>query len=130
MNMNAKDFADQWVTAWNAHDIEKVLAHFHDHATFSSPFAKQIVPASGGKLHGKNAIRDYWTTGIRAIPDLHFTIEDVFAGIDHLVILYKNQKGVRVSEILRFDGDLVVEGHGTYPADIVNPTGSANRTQF
>lgn len=126
MHIDPKDFADQWLKAWNAHDIEGVLAHFHDDATFSSPFARQILPATGGKLRGKTAIRDYWTTGIRAIPDLHFTIEELFVGIDQLVILYKNQKGIRVSEILKFDGDLIVEGHGTYPPDVVNPTGSAS----
>lgn len=125
MNVDPKDFVTQWVEAWNAHDIEKVLGHFHDNAVFTSPFARRLLPESGGKLVGKGAIRDYWATGIRLIPDLHFTVEDVFVGIDHLVILYRNQKGVRVSEVLKFDGGLVVEGHGTYPPDAVNPTGSA-----
>ena len=107
MNINPKAFATEWAEAWNAHDIERVLAHFHDDAVFSSPFAGRIVPESGGRLVGKTAIRDYWTTGIRLIPNLHFTIEEVFVGIDHLVILYKNQNGVRVSELLKIEDGLV-----------------------
>ena len=124
MKIDPKAFAAEWAEAWNAHDIERVLAHFHDDAAFSSPFAGRIVPESGGRLSGKAAIRAYWTTGIRLIPNLHFTVEEVFVGIDHIVILYRNQNGVRVSELLRIEDGLVVEGHGTYPADIVNPTGA------
>jgi hypothetical protein len=25
-----QQFADDWVQAWNSHDVEAVLAHFHD----------------------------------------------------------------------------------------------------
>ncbi|MDI7774020.1 nuclear transport factor 2 family protein [Asticcacaulis sp. EMRT-3] len=108
-------FARDWADAWNTRDIERVLAHFHDDAIFTSPFAVRLLPDSGGKLQGKARIRDYWRAGLQALPDLHFTIETVFSGIDHVVILYRNQGGVRVSEVLKFDGDLVIEGHGTYP---------------
>lgn len=125
MHEDPTAFARQWAQAWNDRDIERVLSHFHDDACFTSPFARRIRPESGGRLQGKAAIRDYWTAGIKAIPDLRFTVEAVFAGIDHIVILYTNQKGVRVSEVLRFSGDLVIEGHGTYPPDVLNPTGAA-----
>jgi len=117
-------FAVAWAEAWNAHDVERVLSHFHEEASFSSPFVRRIFPDSDGRLHGKARIRDYWTAGVRMIPNLHFAVEAVFAGIDHVVILYRNQSGVRVSEVLRFDGGLVVEGHGTYPPDAINPTGA------
>ncbi len=114
MHTDPINFADTWVKAWNAHDIEAVLEHFHEDASFTSPFAKLIAPDSDGRLSGKTAIRAYWSEGLRRIPDLHFTIEDVFAGITHLTILYRNQKGMRVCEVLRFEGDKVIEGHGTY----------------
>jgi ketosteroid isomerase-like protein len=117
-------FATDWAAAWNARDIERVLAHFHDDATFTSPFAARIGMGDGGRVAGKAAIRAYWTKGIAAIPDLTFTVEQVFAGVDHIVILYSNQTGVRVSEVLKFAGDRVIEGHGTYPPDVLNPTGA------
>ena len=117
-------FATDWAAAWNAHDIERVLAHFHDDASFTSPFAARIGVGDGGRVTGKAAIRDYWTKGIAAVPDLHFTVEQVFAGVDHVVILYVNQKGIRVSEVLKFRDALVIEGHGTYPPDVLNPTGA------
>ena len=41
-------FADQWVRAWNAHDVEAVLAHFHDDVVFTSPVAAQVLSGFGG----------------------------------------------------------------------------------
>jgi len=117
-------FAAHWRAAWNAHDLDAVLAHFHDDVTFTSPVAASLLPETGGVIRGKAALRAYWEDGLRRIPDLHFTIEAVFAGINTLVIQYINQKGVSVSEVLVFDAGLVREGHGTYPTDIDNPAGA------
>ena len=50
-----KNYADQWVRAWNAHDIDAVLSHFHDDAVFTSPVAARVVPESGGVERGKAA---------------------------------------------------------------------------
>lgn len=124
MNIDPETFVAAWLAAWNAHDVEAVLSHFHDHATFTSPFAALLVPESGGRVAGKQAIRDYWNAGLARVPDLHFTLEAVFVGVDCLVIAYVNQKQVRVSEVLKFEGDRVIEGHGTYPAHIANPVGA------
>jgi len=124
MTLDPQSFAAAWLAAWNAHDVEAVLAHFHEDAVFTSPFAASLFPESGGRLAGKQAIRDYWTAGLARVPDLRFTLDTLFVGMDCLVIAYVNQKQVRVSEVLKFAGDLVIEGHGTYPANAVNPVGA------
>jgi len=110
-------FAAAWLAAWNGHDVEAVLRHFHDDASFTSPFAARLLPETGGRLIGKQAIRDYWSFGLTRVPDLHFELVDLFVGVDCLVIAYANQNGVRVNEVLKFAGDLVIEGHGTYPPE-------------
>ncbi|MBN3452517.1 nuclear transport factor 2 family protein [Mycolicibacterium sp.] len=107
-------FADEWVRAWNAHDVEAVLAHFHDDVVFSSPVAARVLPDSDGVVQGKAALRDYWSTALAGMPDLRFEIVDVYRGQSTLVINYRNQRGGLVNEVLIFDGDLVREGHGTY----------------
>ena len=129
MNIDPQTFAAAWLAAWNAHDVEAVLSHFHEDAVFTSPFAAQLFPESGGRLAGKQAIRDYWIAGLARVPDLRFSIDTVFAGIDCLVIAYVNQKQVRVSEVLKFAGDRVIEGHGTYPADAADPVGAGTRSR-
>ncbi|KQY24506.1 polyketide cyclase [Cellulomonas sp. Root485] len=107
-------FSADWVAAWNAHDIEAVLAHFHDDVVFTSPTAARVVPASGGVVRGKAALRSYWTEALALVPDLHFTVERLYAGVNVLVLGYRNQAGGLVDEVLVFADGLVVEGHGTY----------------
>jgi ketosteroid isomerase-like protein len=112
---DAATFAEQWVTAWNRHDLEAVLAHFADDAVFTSPVATWVVPDTGGVLRGKAALRRYWTAALRRVPDLHFDVVGVYSGVATLVINYRNQRGDLVNEVLTFGDDgLVREGHGTY----------------
>jgi len=108
------DFAQIWLDAWNRHDVEAVLAHFHDDVVFSSPVAGRVVPGSGGVVRGKAALREYWTSALAQLPDLHFDLVAVYRGVSTLVINYRNQRGQLVNEVLIFDGELVREGHGTY----------------
>jgi hypothetical protein len=111
---DAAVFARAWVQAWNDHDVEAVLAHFHDDVVFTSPVAARVVSGRGGVVRGKAALRDYWVTALRVVPDLHFEVVGVYRGESLLVLNYRNERGGLVNEVLTFDGDLVREGHGTY----------------
>ena len=120
----AEAFARDWVECWNRHDIYGVLAHFADDVVFTSPGAARLVPATGGIVRGKAALADYWERALRGLPDLRFTLVGVYSGIDVVVINYRNQRGQLVNEVLRFDGGLVVEGHGVYqPIDGAGASG-------
>jgi hypothetical protein len=123
--IDAQTFAQTWLDAWNAHDIDAVLTHFADDADFSSPLARQLLEGSDGVLHGKAAIRGYWEEGLRRIPGLHFELVDVYSGTDIIVINYRNQRGGLVNEVLLFSGNLVVAGFGTYRQNVEtdNPAG-------
>ncbi len=110
----AQRFADAWLAAWNAHDVESVLALFSDEVVFTSPVAARLIEGSGGAIRGKAALRDYWRRGIEHYPDLHFELVGVYAGVETIVLNYRNQAGALVNEVLRFDGARVSEGHGTY----------------
>jgi len=107
-------FAAAWLAAFNAHDLEAVLAHFADDVVFTTPVAVRALPETGGIVRGKDALRRYWTLALERVPDLRFEIDGVYAGIDTLVLNYRNQAGGQVCEVLTFDGDLVREGHATY----------------
>jgi hypothetical protein len=120
----AQAFAEQWVRDWNAHDIDALLRHFADDVVFTSPVAARLF-GGDGVIRGKDALRTYWSEGIRLIPDLRFEVLAVYAGISTLVINYQNQAGGVVCEVLAFDGPLVSEGHGTYLAQA--PTGLEQR---
>ena len=110
----ATGFAESWLEAWNAHDVDAILDHFAEEVVFTSPVASQLLDDCDGVVRGKPALREYWTEGLRRIPELHFEVEALYVGVSTLVINYRNHRGSLVNEVLRFDGELVVEGHGTY----------------
>jgi len=115
MEFDAIAFSRQWVAAWNSHDVAAVLTHFHDEVLFTSPVAAAMYPETSGVIRGKSALRHYWSSALEQLPDLHFVVDDVYRGIDTVVINYRNQSGGLVNEVLRFGDDgLVIEGHGTY----------------
>jgi ketosteroid isomerase-like protein len=106
-------FAERWVKEWNDHDVEAVLAHFADDAVFTSPLAERIFPGSGGVVRGKDELRRYWAEGIRLGPGLRFELLGVYAGVDTIVIRFRNERGDDRCEVLTFAGGLVRAGHGT-----------------
>ncbi len=127
--MTGWEFAREWCAAWNAHDLDRVLALFHDDVVFSSPLAAAMLPDTAGRIEGKAALRTYWTEGLRRIPDLHFTIEAVFEGVETLVIQYRNQKDALVSEVLVREQGRVRWGAGCYISDAADPNGKAPRDE-
>ncbi|SBV01101.1 Ketosteroid isomerase homolog [Streptomyces sp. DpondAA-D4] len=110
----ARRFAARWQDDWNSHDLDRVLAHYAEDVTFSSPMIARLTGDEAGTLHGKAALRAYWSTGLEKIPDLEFEVIDVRAGVDALVIDYRNQIGGRVYEVLTFRDGLIVSGFGAY----------------
>lgn len=108
-------FARQWATAWNEHDIDRVLGHFADNVEFSSPLMNSVLPDSKGKVVGKNALRQYWAAALERFPALHFELLDVYQGVRSLVIRYRNHLGNIVCEYLEFDAaGMVTNGCGCY----------------
>ena len=114
VNIDAVAFSKRWVQAWNAHDVEAVLEHFHEDVTFTSPVAARVVPETAGVVRGKPALRQYWTQALQRIPNLRFVVEGSYRGVDTIVIVYRNQDDGLASEVLRFSDNVVTEGHGTY----------------
>lgn len=110
----AQAFADEWIAAWNSHDVERVLSHYCDDFEFSSPVIITVAGEVSGRLKGKTAVGAYWTKALQMIPHLHFELHHVLVGIDNLVILYQGHRG-RVAEVFFFDGNSkVCRAHACY----------------
>lgn len=119
MQPNMDAFAAAWVSAWNARDVERVLAHYADSIVFRSPRAALVVPESGGIVRGKVALRAYWERALAKSTDLRFELEAVFESVGGGALLYSNQRGQRVIESFEFGGDageagLVVRSSAAY----------------
>lgn len=101
----AEQFATEWIDSWNAHDLDRVLAHYADDFEMSSPIIVQMVEEPSGILRGKAAVRTYWTMALERIPDLHFELISVLAGVMSIVLYYKSARGRLAAEVFHFNAD-------------------------
>jgi len=97
--------AEEWVAAWNAHDLELILAHYEEDVELTSPVAGRLLGTADGKVIGKAALRAYFQRGLEAYPELHFRLEEVFVGLNSLVLLYANQNGTHTAEFMELSAD-------------------------
>jgi SnoaL-like domain len=89
----AERFAEEWVAAWNAHDLPRILSHYEDDFEMASPRIVEIAGEPSGVLCGKEGISAYWEKVLRLIPDLRFEKLAVFVGARSIAIHYRNQAG-------------------------------------
>jgi ketosteroid isomerase-like protein len=99
---NDREFAKDWVAAWNSHDLERILAHYDDDMVLTSPRVKAILGQEDGIVRGKAALRDYFKQGLAKLPDLKFTLKRVFSGVDSLVLEYHTNDGRHGAEFMAF----------------------------
>jgi ketosteroid isomerase-like protein len=96
-------FAREWVAAWNAHDLARILAHYADGFEMTSPYVVTIAGEPSGTLRGKEAVGAYWRSALERFPDLRFELTGVLVGVGSLAICYNGVRGIRACEMLTFD---------------------------
>ena len=120
---DAEKFAVDWAQAWNRRDVESVLAHFRDDIIFASPTALAVTGSS--VVHGKDALREYWTKALARIGSIEFSVIRVLwdAASRELAIIYLaaiDGRSGTVSENLIFGKDGLVATaevfHGVPPS--------------
>ena len=102
---DAWNLANLWVAAWNAHDLDQILAHYEDSVELTSPAAAQLLGTSDGKVVGKASLKTYFRRGLEAYPELSFRLVDVLWGINSLVLYYTNQKGTHTAEFMELSAN-------------------------
>jgi|SRR6185312_4940869 len=98
----AHAFAEEWVAAWNARDLDRVLAHYTDDFEFSSPLINAIVGEPSGTLQGKVAVRAYWQAALDRVAYLRFALLDVLIGVNSITLYYRGHRG-NVAETFHFN---------------------------
>lgn len=101
----AKQFARDWIAAWNSHDLESILSHYDENVVLTSPVAAKLLNDPSGTVGGKAALREYFRRGLEAYPNLRFELQDVMFGLASVVLCYKNQKGTKTAEFMELGED-------------------------
>ena len=115
----ATRLADEWFAAWNAHDLDAILAHYADDVEFVSPFVAVLNDDPAGVIYGKEALRAYFARALERFPDLRFEPLDVLLGVDSVTLYYVSVGRRQAAEVMSLgpDGRVVrVLAHYREPA--------------
>jgi hypothetical protein len=115
---NHHEFAADWVAAWNSHDLERVLSHYDEEMVLTSPRVRGLLGREDGTLRGKPALRDYFSQALVKLPDLKFTLDRVFSGVNSIVLEFHTTDGRHGAECMTFGPEgLVREVFANYALD-------------
>jgi ketosteroid isomerase-like protein len=107
-------FAKEWIAAWNSHDLDRVLSHYADDFTMSSPYIAQIAGVESGSLTGKAAVRAYWAAALQKMPTLRFELVQTLVGADSVTIYYRGVRGMAAEVFFFGQGHLVIRAAAHY----------------
>lgn len=102
-------FAERWLAAFNARDVDAIMTHYADGIEHSSPTVARLLHDPSGVVRGKPALRDYFVKALDAAgPGLHYTLRRTYVGAHGITILYDRTGGKLVAETFHFDAEGLV----------------------
>jgi ketosteroid isomerase-like protein len=107
-----------WIEAWNSRDLERVLTLYDEAAVMTSDRIPALGFDASGTLCGKDALRAYWGKALGLVPELHFSLIELFVSPDSVVVFYANERGKKICEYLRVDAaGKIVQGSANHLAE-------------
>ena len=100
---SARRFANDWIEAWNLHDLDRIMAHYAESVVLTSPIAAVLLNNRDGTVRGRQALRAYFQKGLEAYPQLRLELIEVMWGLNSIVLYYQNHKGTKSGEFMEFD---------------------------
>ncbi len=111
MNTTNRAIALDWFEAFNAHDLEKLLALYHDDAEHYSPKLKLREPPTKGLIKGKQALRSWWRDSFDRLPTLNYEVISLTANEQRVFMEYirhvDGEEDLRVGEVLEITADKI-----------------------
>lgn len=101
----AKTIAADWIEAWNAHDLERILTHYAEDLEFVSPLVVTRLGRSDGTIRTRADLRAYFEPSLEKDSTLRFTLIDVMAGVSSVTLVYRNHRDLIVAEIMFLDAN-------------------------
>jgi hypothetical protein len=96
-------YAHEWVAAWNAHDLTRIMSHYAAELEFSSPLILVRHPGFGGTIRDRLTLERYFAQGLASVPNLRFELLEVLRAVRGFVIYYVNARGGHTAEYVELD---------------------------
>jgi hypothetical protein len=109
--MIPKTIADAWITAFNAQQLDKLLALYDNNAIHFSPKLKIRKPETNGLITGKVALREWWADAFKRLPTLHYQPILILTNHANVFIQYlrtvNGEEEMMVGEVLNIENGLI-----------------------
>lgn len=106
------DIARAWLRAFNAHDVEALVALYDDRAEHTSPKIRKLHPETSGKIVGKAALSEWWNDAIARVPGLRYEETALTANDERVVLEYvrhaANEEPTLVAEVFEVREERIV----------------------
>ncbi|MFA6058503.1 MAG: nuclear transport factor 2 family protein [Taibaiella sp.] len=110
--MLLEEIALKWFAAFNDHNLEDLLALYHDKAQHFSPKLKIRRPETKGLVKGKEALRDWWQDAFVRLPELHYEVTSLTANNDRVFMEYIRQvpgeEDMLIAEVLEIEEGQII----------------------
>ncbi len=93
---DADAHAKDWIEAWNAHDLERIMSHYAQDVVFEAETVRARWDNPNGTLIGIAELRKHFALGLERAPQLKFQLEQVLLAPSGYAILYRRENGNRV----------------------------------
>lgn len=101
----ANSIGQEWVNAWNGHDIDAIMEHYADDVVFTSPFVIAINNDPSGTLHSKSEVKAYFERALKAYPNLKFELFKILTSVNSMVVYYRSVKQLYAAEFMEFNAE-------------------------
>jgi limonene-1,2-epoxide hydrolase len=80
--------ARTWLRAFNARDVDALVALYDGGATHTSPKLRALHPDTGGCIRGKAALAEWWHDALARLPSLRYEATALTADDDRVLLEY------------------------------------------
>ena len=105
---DAQKYAERWIESWNSHDIEKIMSFYADSICHITPKLTMLFGSASHTIQDKQQLREYFAAALRRSPELHFTLQGVFAGAESIVMCFDSTTGIYVAVVLILDENMKI----------------------
>jgi ketosteroid isomerase-like protein len=102
----ARELTEEWVAAWNEHDLEAIMSLYSPGVVFQTPTIIDSLGIADGRVED---LREHFARGLKRLPDLRFELEQVYTGVNSIAMTYRWADGTPVCELYKYDAQERIE---------------------
>ena len=105
--------ARRWLACFQTHDVDALVALYAETARHTSPKLRVSRPESGGRIHGRAALRVWWADAFQRLPQLRYVEQTLTADGTRVWMEYSRkvpgEPDLPVAEVLEIRDGLIQE---------------------